>query len=125
MDGCYNFVISLHKPQTEADKLEACKAIAKYLSSAEVQLARYDEVFWGPSNITAQRSDKVTSDEALSALGQQLAFTVPQGQYPGDYWSLATALGDSIIAGDYDKATDAELLQVLQDFQDTCISYAQ
>ena len=113
------------KPQTEADKLEACKAIAKYLSSAEVQLARYDEVFWGPSNITAQRSDKVTSDEALSALGQQLAFTVPQGQYPGDYWSLATALGDSIIAGDYDKATDAQLLQVLQDFQDTCVSYAQ
>ena len=61
----------------------------------------------------------------MTRLGQQLAFTVPQGQYPGDYWSLATALGDSIIAGDYDKATDAELLQVLQDFQDTCVSYAQ
>ena len=80
---------------------------------------------WGPSNLTAQASDKVSSDAALSALGQQLAFTIPQGQYPSDYWSLATALGDSILAGDYDNASDAELLQVLQDFQDTCNSYAQ
>jgi arabinogalactan oligomer/maltooligosaccharide transport system substrate-binding protein len=125
MSGFGGFKLLGVKPQTDADKLEACKAIAKYLSSAEVQLARYDEVFWGPSNITAQQSDKVTSDAALSALGQQLAHTVPQGQYPGDYWSLATALGDSIIAGDYDNATDAQLLQVLQDFQDTCASYAQ
>ena len=87
--------------------------------------SRYDEVGWGPSNLAAQKSDKITSDVALSALGQQLAYTVPQGQYPGDYWTLATALGDSILAGDYDNASDAELLQVLQDFQDTCISYAK
>ena len=125
LSGFGGFKLLGVKPQTDKDKLEACKAIAKFLSSADVQLARYNEVGWGPSNLTAQASDAVTSDAALSALGQQLAFTVPQGQYPGDYWSLATALGDSIIAGDYDNASDAELLQVLQDFQDTCSSYAQ
>ena len=125
LSGFGGFKLLGVKPQTDKNKLEACKAIAKYLSSEAVQLARYDEVGWGPSNLAAQQSDKITSDAALSALGQQLAYTVPQGQYPGDYWTLATALGDSILAGDYDNASDAELLQVLQDFQDTCISYAK
>ena len=125
MSGFGGFKLLGVKPQEDAKKLEACKAIAKFLSSEEVQLARYDEVGWGPSNLAAQTSDKVKADEALSALGTQLAFTVPQGQYPGDYWTLATALGDSILAGDYDSSSDAELLQVLQDFQDTCVGYAQ
>ena len=68
--------------------------------------------------------DAVQADEALAALGAQLAFTVPQGQYPGEYWSLAEALGDDIIAGKYDTADDAALMEALQNFQDTCISYA-
>ena len=82
-------------------------------------------VGWGPSNLVAQADPAVQADEALSALGQQLAFAIPQGQYPGDYWSLAEALGDSIIAGDYNDADDAALLAALQTFQDTCISYAK
>ena len=49
----------------------------------------------------------------------------PMGQYPGDYWTLATSLGDSIISGEYDNASDEELMTVLQTFQDTCISYAK
>ena len=64
------------------------------------------------------------SDVALSALAEQLAFTIPQGQYPGDYWSLATGLGDKILAKEYDDADDAALMDALTEFQDTCISYA-
>ena len=69
-------------------------------------------------------TEQKQADEALSALGQQLAFTVPQGQYPGEYWSLAEALGDDIIGGKYNDADDAALLAALQTFQDTCIGYA-
>lgn len=113
------------KPQTDANKLAVCQAMAQFLSSEETQLARYDVVGWGPSNMAAQQNDAVKSDEALAALAEQLAETIPQGQYPNDYWTLATSLGDSIIAGDYDNASDEDLLAALQSFQDTCISYAQ
>ena len=63
------------------------------------------------------------ADVALSALGEQLAFTIPQGQYPGDYWSLATGLGDRIIGKEFDDADDDTLMGVLTEFQDTCASY--
>ena len=111
------------KPQTDDAKLAACDALALYLTSGEVQLARFEAVGWGPSNLTAQASEAVQADVALSALAAQLAFTVPQGQYPGDYWSLATALGDDVLADMYDNYTDEQLLDVLTQFQTTAGSY--
>ena len=124
LGGFGGFKLMGVKPQTDATKLQACLAMAQFLSNEETQLARFDAVGWGPSNVAAQQSDAVKADEALSALAEQLACTIPQGQYPNDYWSLATSLGDSIISGDYDNATDDELMAVLEDFQATCKSYA-
>ena len=111
------------KPQTDEDKLAACDALAAFLTSEEVQVARYNAVGWGPSNLNAQQNEAVQADEALSALAAQLAYTMPQGQYPGNYWSLATGLGDDIIAGNYDDADDAKLLEILQGFEATCETY--
>ena len=126
MSGFGGFKLLGVKPQTDPAKLQACLALANYLSGEEVQLARYQAVQWGPSNLNVQANEAVKADEALSALAEQLAFCIPQGQYPGDYWSLGTSLGDDVIAGNY-KADDdeASLMDVLQKFQDTCISYAQ
>ena len=112
------------KPQTDEAKLAACDALAAYLTSGDVQLARYEALQWGPSNLAAQQNETVQANEALAALADQLQYTVPQGQYPGEYWGLATALGDDVIADKLDAATDEELLATLQTFQDTCISYA-
>ena len=111
------------KPQTDDDKLAACDALAAFLSSEEVQLGRYNAVGWGPSNLAAQKSDAVQADVALSALGAQLAYSKPQGNYPNGYWSQATALGDDILADKLDDADDAALLAVLQQFTDTCAGY--
>jgi len=111
------------KPQTDDAKLAACDALALYLTSGEVQAARYDAVGWGPSNLEAQQSEAVKADEALSALAAQLNFCIGQGQYPGEYWSLATALGDDILADKYDAYTDEQLLEVLTTFQTTAGSY--
>ena len=111
------------KPQTDENKLAACDALALYLSSGEVQQARYDAVKWGPSNLKAQASDAVKADEALSALAAQLNFCIGQGQYPGEYWSLATALGDDILADKLDNATDEQLMETLVNFQATAGSY--
>ena len=126
MSGFGGFKLLGVKPQEDMDKLEACDALAAFLSSKDVQLARYEAVGWGPSNLEAQASDEVKADAALSALAEQLAYTVPQGQYPGEYWTLATSLGDSIISGELTPDTsDDDLMAALQKFEDTCHSYAQ
>ena len=120
LSGFGGFKLLGVKPQTDDDKLAFCDALAYYLASGEVQLARYNAVGWGPSNLEAKASEAVQADEALSALGAQLAFTIPQGQYPGEYWGLAEGLGDDIIAGKYADADDAALLAALQTFQAAC-----
>ena len=126
MSGFGGFKLLGVKPQEDEEKLMACDALAAFLSSEEVQLARFEEVGWGPSNLNAQASDAVKANIALSALTEQLAFSVPQEQYPGDYWTLATSLGDSIISGEIAAdASDEDLMATLQKFQDTCISYAE
>jgi len=124
MSGFGGFKMLGVKPQTDEDKLAACDALAAWLSSGDVQLARYEALGWGPSNLAAQQSDTVKSDVALSALADQLQYTIPQGQYPGDYWSLATGLGDRVIADEFDNADDDALMAALTEFQNTCISYA-
>ncbi|SEF77657.1 arabinogalactan oligomer / maltooligosaccharide transport system substrate-binding protein [Eubacterium ruminantium] len=125
MSGFGGFKLLGIKPQTDQKKYIVCQDLAKFLSNEETQLARFEAVGWGPSNKNAQASEKVKADPALSALAEQLAFTIPQGQYPNEYWDLAKGLGDSIIAGDYDKASDDDLKKALQDFQTTCESYAK
>ena len=126
MSGFSGYKLLGVKPQEDEDKLAVCDALAAYLSSGEVQLARYEAIGWGPSNLEAQQSDEVQADEALSALNEQLLRNKPQGQYPGDYWTLATGLGDDIITGTLnEKSSDEDLMAALQTFQDTCISYAK
>ena len=126
MSGFGGFKLLGVKPQEDENKLAACDALAAFLSSEEVQLARYEAVGWGPSNLNAQASEVVQSDVALSALAEQLAFTIPQGQYPGEYWTKATSLGDSIISGEITSAsTDEELQKTLDDFVADAVSYAE
>ena len=124
MSGFGGFKMLGVKPQTDEEKLAACDALAAWLCSGDVQLARYEALGWGPSNLAAQQSDAVKNDAALSALADQLQYTIPQGQYPGDYWSLATGLGDRVIADEFDNADDDALMAALTEFQDACISYA-
>ena len=113
------------KPQTDEAKLAACDALALFLSSGEVQTARFEAVGWGPSNLEAQQSEAVKADVALSALASQLAYCIGQGQYPGEYWTLATALGDDILADKLDNATDEQLMETLINFQNTAGSYVK
>lgn len=112
-------------PQTDPAKLAACDALAAWLTSGEVQLARYLEpsIQWGPADVAAQAHPQVQANAALTALRAQRAHCVVQGQYPNEYWTLAAALGGDILAHRYDHASDEELLRVLTTFQTTAGSY--
>ncbi|WP_026669407.1 extracellular solute-binding protein [Butyrivibrio sp. AE3006] len=112
------------KPQEDENKLAVCDALAQYLTSEEVQLARYNAVGWGPSNLKAQEDPSVKADEALSALSEQFAFTIPQGQYPGDYWSNAEALAGD-VTDKFQSASDDDLKAALATFQETVVGLAQ
>ena len=97
MGGFGGFKLIGIKPQTDTDKLAACDALASFLTSGEVQEARCEASGWGPSNLEARQSEAVRNNAALSALADQLRYCVVQGQYPGEYWNLAAALGDSVM----------------------------
>lgn len=105
------------KPQTDAAKQAACLSLGSFLSSGDVQLARYNEVGWGPSNKAAQASDAVKADAALTALAEQLQYTIPQGQYPSAFWDDVKAMGESINAGEFNNLTDAQILEKLTELE--------
>ena len=123
LSGMGGFKLLGVKPQTDRAKASACLSLANFLSSEAAQLARFNAVGWGPSNLNAQKNDAVASDIALKALGEQLAFSVPQGQYPDGFWSDVQAMGDSIKAGEYAGLTDAQILEKLQTLQGKLESY--
>ena len=127
MTGFGGFKLMGIKPQTDAEKLKLCYELTQYLTDTDAQLQRYSSQGWGPSNVAAQQDESVKADVALSALSEQLALTVPQGQYPNDWWDLA---GNLIKTGDGDgyltqDATDDELMEVLQNHDDTCATYCE
>jgi len=114
------------KPQEDENKLAVCDALAAYLSSEEVQLARFEAVGWGPSNLNAQADEAVQSNPALAALAEQMEFMVPQGNYPNDYWSAAEAFGQSITNGEVTSSTsDDDLMANLEQLQSDFESYVQ
>ena len=126
LSGFGGFKLLGVKPQTEGGKMKACLELAEYLTNEDSQLARFEQSGWGPSNTAAQQNEDVQANEALTALAEQLQYTIPQGNYPGDYWTLATSLGDTVISGKISlDSSDDDLMSTLQDFQDTCISYAK
>ena len=118
MSGFGGFKLVGVKPQTDSDKLTFCHLVADYITSEEMQLARFEEKGWGPSNLNAQKSDAVQANEALAALAEQLAFCPGQGQYPGAYWDLTTAFGTDINSGKYADADDATLTAALKELED-------
>lgn len=81
-------------PQDDANKSAALSLLAQHLTGADAQLKRYEQFGWGPSAKAAQENAAVKADVALTAL--KASATVPQGQYPANWWSKMSTLGTSI-----------------------------
>lgn len=90
-------------PQSDGNKAAALSLLAQYLTNEQAQLKRFTSVGWGPSVKTAQNNEDVKANVALNMLKQTA--TVPQGQYPADWWSKAEALSNRIKAAASNSTT--------------------
>ncbi len=122
MSGFGGFKLVGVKPQTDSDKLVFCHQVAQYLTSEEMQTARFEANGWGPSNKNVQASDAVKANVALAALADQLQYTTAQGQDPNAYWDLTKAFGTDINSGKYKDADDDALMAALTDLQSAIVA---
>lgn len=97
------------RPQDDPEREAALHALARYLTSAEAQSARFEEVSWGPSNLAAQADPEVQANPALAALLHQNAYAVPQGQYPDFWWGSTVSLGTALMTAENDADIQAAL----------------
>ncbi len=81
------------KEQAEAVKLAA------WLTNETNQMKRYTDRGMGPSNTAVAQSDAVRENEVLSALSEQLMYSVSQNNVPGVYWTAAEGFGTDIVSG--------------------------
>ncbi|MDO4565254.1 MAG: extracellular solute-binding protein [Clostridia bacterium] len=101
------------KPQTDATKAAVLQQLALYLTNEECQLQRFESFGWGPSNLSAQQNETVQNDIALSALAEQSAFAIPQGQIHGSWWDIAKVYATSAKTA----TTDDELWAALSQYE--------
>lgn len=120
MSGFSGYKLMGIKPQEDSAKLKACHSLVQFLTGEECQIARFRDpnLGWGPSNKNAQAIDEVKNDKHLMAVADQSLYTIPQGPYPNSYWSDCESFGDSLIAGEYNNATDAQLMDALKGLED-------
>ena len=90
--------------------------LANYLTGEKGQLERFNALKWGPSNKVVAASEAVKSAPQIAALAAQNQYAKPQGQFPGDWWTLAGAIGTGIQALGK-SATDAQLAAVLATYE--------
>lgn len=110
------------KPQTDAKKGALSQLLAQELTGAACQLERFKSYGWGPSNLADQATAEVQASIALTALNKQNEYAVVQGQYPGDWWTSAAAIGQA-LAADSCKGTRAEIKTILNKYESTIDSY--
>ena len=108
------------KPHTDAKFNAACHQLAQYLTGEAAQLERFDAAEWGPSNANAAKNEKVLANAAIGAIAQQAAFSVYQGNIPGNWWgNSAQVLGEAL-----QKATnDDELKAALAAYEESLGDY--
>lgn len=102
------------KPQSDANKQNVLHLLAQYLTNEENQLARFNSFGWGPSNLEAQKNDKVQSDLSLLALTKQIEYAVTQGNINGSWWDIAKLLG----AEAKNAKSDDDLKKALKEYKE-------
>lgn len=124
MSGFGGFKLLGIRPQANPDKLAVIRLLAQFLTGEAAQTERYAAGGWGPSNRAAWNSEPLLQDETANALVLQLQYSLPLRQYPSGYWSVSASLGENIVGGALNDATDEELMAILEEYENTCLSLA-
>lgn len=95
------------KVQEDAVKLAA------WLTNEENQMKRFTDRGMGPSNTAVAQSDMVRADEVLSALAEQLQFSVSQNNVPASYWAAADGFGTDVVSGTVEESALQAMLDTL------------
>ena len=108
------------KPQQDPEKAAVASQVALYLTGEECQMDRFNQQAWGPSNKKVAASDAVQANPGLAALSAQNNYARPQGQYPGNWWTICEGIQAGVIAAGANP-TDEALQAVLQKYNDDIV----
>lgn len=107
------------KSSGNSDRLNVLHGIANYLTSDDVQSARFDESQQAPSSKKVSAMDKVTSNAAVSALANQSADGIAQANLPGNIWSAPATFATWAFENAAKEVTDEDLMTQLQQLDES------
>ena len=112
--GTKLYGVNPSKSSGNSDRLNVLHGIANYLTSDDVQSARFDESQQAPSSKKVSAMDKVTGNAAVSALANQSADGIAQANLPGNIWSAPATFATWAFENATNEVTDENLQTQLQ-----------
>lgn len=112
--GTKLYGVNPSKSNGKAERLNVLHGIANYLTSDDVQSARFDDSQQAPSSKAVSATDKVKSNAALSALANQSADGLAQANLPGNIWTAPATFAVWASENAKKDVTDDEIKTQLQ-----------
>lgn len=112
--GTKLYGVNPSKSNGKAERLNVLHGIANYLTSDDVQSARFDDSQQAPSSKAVSATDKVKSNAALSALANQSADGNAQANLPGNIWTAPATFATWAYENAKNKVPDDDIMTQLQ-----------
>lgn len=112
--GTKLYGVNPSKSNGKAERLNTLHGIANYLTSDDVQSARFDDSQQAPSSKAVSATDKVKSNAALSALANQSADGNAQANLPGNIWTAPATFATWVFENAKNKVSDDDIMTQLQ-----------
>lgn len=112
--GTKLYGVNPSKSNGKAERLNTLHGIANYLTSDDVQSARFDESQQAPSSKAVSAMDKVKSNAAISALANQSADGMAQANLPGNIWSAPATFATWAYDNAKSEVSDDVIMTQLQ-----------
>lgn len=117
--GTKLYGVNPSKSNGKAERLNVLHGIANYLTSDDVQSARFDESQQAPSSKAVSAMDKVKSNGALNALANQSADGNAQANLPGNIWTAPATFATWAYENRTNEVTDDQIMTQLQQLDAT------
>lgn len=112
--GTKLYGVNPSKSNGNSYRLNVLHGIANYLTSDDVQSARFDESQQAPSSKKVSAMDKVKSNAAVSALANQSADGLAQANLPGKIWDAPKTFATWAFENAKKEVTDDQIMAQLQ-----------